>query len=64
MADAMRMQRAKARTTRRAAAKVAGVTETTMWHWERGDATPRLDQASALAQLYGCSVDELTGQKM
>jgi DNA-binding XRE family transcriptional regulator len=63
IADALRMCRARSRVTRREASKTVGVTETTMWHWERGDATPRLDQAMALAKLYGCSMSELAGQK-
>ena len=41
--------------------EILGVTQQSVFAWERGDAVPRLQTAIALADYYGVSVDYLLG---
>lgn len=36
-----------------------GVTDTCVYQWEKGRTTPRPEKLLKLAQLYGCTVEEL-----
>lgn len=40
-------------------AKSVGVTRAAVYMWEYGKTVPRIDTLRKLAQLYGCSLDEL-----
>ena len=39
-----------------------GVTQQSVYAWERGDALPRLQTAIALAELYNVSIDYILGR--
>ena len=36
-----------------------GVTDAAVYQWETGVYTPRRDKLVALAEFYGCTIDEL-----
>jgi transcriptional regulator with XRE-family HTH domain len=38
-----------------------GVTVKAVYMWERGTRTPHLKQAARLADILGCTIDELAG---
>lgn len=40
-------------------AKQLGIARTTVSMWETGKAMPRVDTLRKLAEIFGCSVDEL-----
>ena len=39
-----------------------GVTLSTVCHWERGAAIPRTNKLPLLADMFGCTIDELYGR--
>lgn len=39
-----------------------GVTQQSVYAWERGDAMPKLSTAIALSELYGVSIDYILGR--
>lgn len=43
-------------------AGLSGVTERTIWRWERGDTQPQLDDAALVASAFGVSLDYLAGR--
>lgn len=43
-------------------ARRLGVDLSTVCHWERGAAVPRTDKLPALADMLGCSIDNLFGR--
>lgn len=45
--------------TQREVAKALGVKPSAVSKWERGLAKPRADKLPAIANLYGCTVDQL-----
>ena len=45
--------------TQKEVAEVLGVKPSAVSKWERGLSRPRADKLVAIAQLYGCTVDEL-----
>ncbi len=45
--------------TQREVAKAVGVKESAVSKWERGIAKPRADKLPKLAELYGCTIEEL-----
>lgn len=45
----------------RAAAKQIGVSHVSLRAWERGESQPSMENASAMARLYGVHIDELVG---
>lgn len=51
--------RKRAGLTQTELAKVIGVTQSAAGSWERGEAYPRVAKLKELADLYGCTVDEL-----
>lgn len=38
-----------------------GVDRSTVAKWEAGEAMPRVDKLKDIAELYGCTIDELLG---
>lgn len=51
--------RKRAGLTQTELAKVIDVTQSAVGSWERGEAYPRVSKLKELADLYGCTVDEL-----
>lgn len=45
--------------TQRVVAEILGVKPSAVSKWERGLAKPRADKLVAIAQLYGCTVEQL-----
>lgn len=43
-------------------AKTLRVDVSTVGHWEAGDAMPRAAKLPKLADLFGCTIDELFGR--
>ena len=43
-------------------AKKIGVTPTTIWLYERGEATPKIDIALRLAKVLGVTIEQLVGE--
>lgn len=40
-------------------AKTLGISVDTLWRWENSTGEPRATELIKMAQLFGCSVDEL-----
>lgn len=58
--NAMRERRLRgAVPTQREVAQALGVKESAVSKWERGLSKPRADKLPKIAQLYGCSIEEL-----
>lgn len=38
-----------------------GISQVSVWQWESGVSLPRADKLPAIAELYGCTIDELYG---
>ena len=55
----LRSARKRAKLTVRQVMDSLGVTDAAIYQWENGDTTPRPDKLVKLAELYGCSVDDL-----
>ncbi len=55
--------RRASRYSQSAAAEAAGVHQTTVATWERGDREPRASQLAALADLYDVTVAHLLGRE-
>ena len=36
-----------------------GISQVSVWQWESGVTLPRADKLPAIAELYGCTIDEL-----
>jgi len=58
IAGELRACRARVRLNAGNAAKAIGVSERTLYSWERGIAMPPLDKAAALASIYNVSLDQ------
>lgn len=43
-------------------ARRLGLDLSAICHWERGTAIPRADKLPLLADMFGCSIDELYGR--
>lgn len=54
--------RENAGLTRLEVASRLGLDKSTVSHWEHGAAIPRADKLPLLADLFGCSIDELYGR--
>lgn len=48
----------------RAVAVAMGVQKTVYYRWETDEATPSLLNAISLADIFGCTLDELVGRKL
>ena len=44
-------------------AEILGISQVSVWQWENGKALPRADKLPALAELYGCTIDDLIGKE-
>lgn len=54
--------RIKAGMSQTEAARRLGVDQSTVSYWETGKKTPRASKLARLAELYGCTIDELFGR--
>lgn len=45
--------------TQSEAAKSLGIEPSAVGKWERGEAKPRIERLPAIAELYGCTVEDL-----
>lgn len=41
------------------AAKLLGVTDATISQWENGETKPKTSRLAKVAEIYGCTIDEL-----
>lgn len=55
-------ERERLNMSRSLLAGLSGVTERTIWRWERGDTEPQLDDAARVATAFGVSLDYLAGR--
>lgn len=58
-AKRLKSLRAERRISRDKLAKLVGVSKVTIWHWERGDTTPRVANLEVLADALEVSPDYL-----
>jgi len=61
LALSLRKARISAGPTIRDVAEAIGVSERTLYSWEKGEAMPPLDKAMDLAKHYGISIGDLVG---
>ncbi len=55
----LRNAREKAKMSVRQVTESLAVTDAAVYQWESGTVTPRPDKLKKLAELYGCTVDDL-----
>ena len=55
--------REKAGLTQAVVAEKLGVTGAAVCQWEKGKTSPKLPMLRKIANLYGCTVDELLGNE-
>ena len=60
--DNLRAMRARERMSQEELAKKIGVSTSTIINWEGGKGGIGLDKACALADLFGCPLDDLAGR--
>ena len=60
--DAIRAHRKQRKWTQEELANRLGVERSAVAKWESGKARPQAARLVALAELFGCSVDELLGR--
>ena len=63
MGRSMRVKRIVADMKQWQAAKELGIAPNTLGNWEHGYHSLRIVDAWALADLYGCTLDELVGRE-
>ena len=51
--------RISAGLTQKDVADALGISQVSVWQWENDDSMPRADKLPAIAELYGCTVDDL-----
>ena len=51
--------REKQHMTRSELATIMGTARNTVWRWEKGEREPDLASLKKLANLFGCTIDEL-----
>lgn len=56
--------RKRAHLTQREAAEKLGVCQASVSAYERGAKAPRADVVADMAQVYGCSIEELLGRSV
>ena len=61
--NAIREQRAQKKWTQAELAKRLGVERSTVAKWESGVSQPQAAHLIALAEVFGCTVDELLGRE-
>src|SRR5262249_10252851 len=62
MGQRLKELRERAGLTQEALARAADVGTDAVRKWERGKRTPMLDRAARLADVLGCTLDELAGR--
>lgn len=60
--DRLRGLRCERRMTQQELAKAVGVSKASVSHWEVGTSQPSLSVALELAELFGCTLDQLAGR--
>lgn len=60
--DNLRNRRVQLGMNQTELAKKIGVTPTTIWLYERGEATPKIDIALRLAKVLGVTIEQLVGE--
>ena len=60
--DNLRIRRLQLRMSQLDLAKKIGVTQTAIWQYENGEATPKLEIALRLAKVLGMTVEQLAGE--
>lgn len=58
----LRFLRERANISVKALAEGMGVTPQAVGKWERGESSPRSEQLPNLADLIGCTIDDLFGR--
>ena len=61
--DRLRGLRCERRMTQQELAKAVGVSKASVSHWEAGASQPSLSVALELAELFGCTLDQLVGRE-
>lgn len=61
MAAKLRGRRAEADLSQGEAAKMAGINITTLFKYESGDMVPSAEKVFRLAEVYGCTPNDLFG---
>ena len=56
--------RERANLTQREAAEKLGICQASVSAYERGVKAPRVDVVADMAQVYGCSIEELLGRSI
>ena len=62
MGNNFKMLREKKGLSQQELGEIIGVTQQSVYAWERGDAMPKLSTAVALAEFYGVSIDFILGR--
>lgn len=60
--DNLRIRRLQLRMSQLDLAKKIGVTQTAIWQYENGEATPKIEIALRLAKALGMTVEQLAGE--
>lgn len=61
--DNLRIRRLQLRMSQLDLAKKIGVTQTAIWQYENGEATPKIEIALRLAKALGMTVEQLAGDE-
>lgn len=61
--DNLRIRRLQLRMSQLDLAKKIGVTQTAIWQYENGEATPKIEIALRLARALGMTVEQLAGDE-
>ena len=59
----LKLLRIKADLSQSELADILGVTQSAVTNWERGNTQPSVDRLPKLAEVFGCTIDELYGEK-
>ena len=59
----LKSKREECKLSQEEVAKRMGISQKTVSAWETGRNTPKLDDYAKMAKIYGCSIQELSGQK-
>lgn len=62
--DIMREKRSERHITQDLLSDLAGICIHTVRNWERGRSYPNIEEAAKIADVFGCSIDELVGRKV
>lgn len=62
LAENLRVHRARRRLSQEQLANAAGIAKLTLWNIENGKTVPTLETVAKLADVLGCSIDELLGR--